>query len=158
MALFLKEHKRILLLLAKHEVKFILIGGYAVIYYGYERTTTDMDIWLKPTNENRNKFIGALEEDNFVQSGLDDIHKMNFTKPQVLHIGKRPNKIDFLTKPYGLNFKEAAAKQVLLPLQDHHIPVLHFDHLIISKMLLGRPQDKADVDMLQKIREAKNDQ
>jgi hypothetical protein len=156
MALFLKEHKRILLLLAKHKVKFILIGGYAVIYYGYERTTTDMDLWLKPNNENRNKFIGALKEDNFVQSAVDDLYKMDFTETQVLHIGKRPNKIDFLTKVHGLDFHEAAAKQVLLPLEDHHIAVLHFDDVIISKMLLGRPQDKADVDMLKKIQRYRN--
>jgi len=156
MALFLNEHKRILLLLAKHKVKFILIGGYAVIYHGYERTTTDMDLWLKPTNENRDQFIKALRGIDIIESMLHAIHKMDFTQPQVMHIGKRPNKIDFLTKPRGLNFDKAAAKQVLLPLEDHHIAVLHFDDVIISKMLLGRPQDKADVDMLKKIQRYRN--
>ena len=39
----------------------MLIGGYAVIYYGYERTTGDMDIWLEPSNENKDKLIDALK-------------------------------------------------------------------------------------------------
>jgi hypothetical protein len=56
MDIMLEEHKKFLLLLLKHKVEFIVIGGYAVIYYGYERSTSDMDIWLKPTNKNRDKF------------------------------------------------------------------------------------------------------
>ena len=40
----------------------MLIGGYAVIYHGYERLTTDMDIFLEPENTNRDKLIPALTE------------------------------------------------------------------------------------------------
>jgi hypothetical protein len=61
MDIFLDEHKEFLLLLLKHEVEFMLIGGYAVIFHGYERTTGDMDIWLKPSNENKEKFIEVLK-------------------------------------------------------------------------------------------------
>lgn len=157
MALFLQEHKRFLLLLLKHEVEFILIGGYAVIYHGYERTTNDMDLWLKPTNINRDRFIEALKDHGVVQSGLDAVKKMDFTSSQVLHIGKPPNKIDFLTKVQGLSFEEAMEKKVSVLLGDEQLPILHYDHLIISKMLAGRPQDKADVDMLQKIKRAKDE-
>ncbi len=47
MNILLEEYKKFLLLLLKHKVEFILIGGYAVIYYGYSRTTGDMDILVK---------------------------------------------------------------------------------------------------------------
>jgi hypothetical protein len=40
----------------------MLIGGYSVIYYGYERSTTDMDVWLDPDNSNKEKVISALKE------------------------------------------------------------------------------------------------
>lgn len=156
MDLFLEEHKKILLLLLKNSVDFILIGGYAVIYYGYERTTGDMDLWLKPTNENRDNFINALKEHGVEPNALDTLSKMKFTEPQVLYIGKKPNKIDFMTKIQGLSFEEAADKKVLLSLEGQHIPVIHYDHLIISKMLMGRSQDKADVEMLQKIQRLRN--
>lgn len=62
MNIFIDEHLQILLILIKHQVKFMLIGGYAVIYYGYERTTGDIDIWLQPGNKNRDNLVKALEE------------------------------------------------------------------------------------------------
>ena len=62
MDLFIDEQKKFLLLLLKHNVEFILIGGHAVIYHGYERVTADMDIWLKPDSQNRTNFLEALRE------------------------------------------------------------------------------------------------
>lgn len=61
MNILLDEHKTALIQLPKSKVDFILIGGYAVIYHGYGRTTGDMYVWLKPDNENRDKLIPALE-------------------------------------------------------------------------------------------------
>ena len=53
MNILLDEHKATLINLLKSKIDFILIGGYAEIYHGYGRTTGDMDVWLKPDNENR---------------------------------------------------------------------------------------------------------
>jgi hypothetical protein len=155
MDIFLDDHKDFLMLLLKHEVDFMLIGGYAVIYYGYERTTGDMDIWLKPSNENKIRFIEALRSYGINKNHLDAVNEMNFENTQVLHIGERPNKIDFLTKVQGLSYNEADVKKDLLPLKDKFVPVIDYNHLIILKMLAGSPQDKADIDMLQKIHKNK---
>ncbi len=155
MDIFLEEHKNFLLLLLKHRVEFILIGGYAVIYHGYQRPTGDMDIWLKPDNANREKFIAALREHVIPEKNINTVSKMNFSDAQVMHIGEKPNKIDFLTKVSGLTFDEADKKKVLLPLKDKFVPVVHYHHLIVLKMIAGRPQDKADVDILQKINQFK---
>ena len=92
MDILLEEHKKLLLLLVKHNVEFMLIGGYAVIYYGYERLTSDMDIWLKPSNENRDKFIAALQEKGIMDEDINVISKMDFTEIQVLNLGEKPNK------------------------------------------------------------------
>ena len=155
MDILLEEHKKLLLLLLKHKVEFMLIGGYAVIYYGYQRLTSDMDIWLKPTNENRNKFLAVLHEKEIMQEDIDAISKMNFTEIQVLNLGEKPNKVDFLTKVHGLAFEEADLQKVYFPLKDKQIPIIQYHHLITLKMLAGRPQDKADVDILQKINQFK---
>lgn len=151
MHLFLDEHRKFLILLLKHEVKFMLIGGYAVIIYGYERGTGDMDLWLQPDNDNKRKFIEALKEHGISQESLDAVSKMDFTTVIALHLGDKPNKIDFLTKVQGLDFEEADQQKRLIPLNDLSIPVIDYDHLIRIKLLAGRPQDKADVDILQKI-------
>ncbi len=133
-----------------------MIGGYAVIYYGYERTTGDMDLWLKPDNDNREKFIHALKEHGVVKANLEKIRSLDFSRPQALNIGEKPNRMEFLTFTRGLNFEEAYEKKAMLELDGNHIPVLHFDDLIVTKMLLGRPQDKADVDKLKKIQDYRN--
>jgi hypothetical protein len=153
MDIFLEEHKSFLLLLLKHKVEFILIGGYAVIFYGYERGTADMDIWLKPNNGNRDKFISTLLEHGIQEESLLEVSKMDFTETKVLHIGQKPNKIDFLTRVQGINYEEADKEKIMLPMKDVLIPVINYHHLITMKMLTGRLQDKADIDVLQKINE-----
>lgn len=156
MNILVKEHKQILLMLAKHEVNYILIGGYAVIYYGYARTTDDMDIWLKPDNDNKLKFLKALNEIGIIEEHLYKLSKIDFTKVNVLSIGVKPYKIDFLTKVLGVEWDEACKKIRLLPLENIMVPVIYYHHLIINKMLSDRLQDKADVEILQKINKYRN--
>ena len=129
----------------------MLIGGYAVIHYGYERLTTDMDIWLKPDNANRDRFINALKEFGIEQSGIEHLSSMDFTDAQVFFFGKVPRRIDFLTKVSGIDFDEAISQVNFFLFQDIKVPVIHYNHLIRTKMNTGRLKDKADIEELEKI-------
>ena len=62
MNLFIDKHIELLKALLKHNVHFIIIGGYSVIFHGYKRTTGDVDIWIKPDNENKQKVLVSLKE------------------------------------------------------------------------------------------------
>jgi len=73
MNIFLESHKNLLERLIKANVKFLIIGGYAVNYYGYNRTTGDLDIWIKPDNFNKEKLIHVLEELGFSKDGLQTL-------------------------------------------------------------------------------------
>src|ERR1035438_1974201 len=117
MDILLDEYKRLLLLLIKHKVNFMLIGGYAVIYYGYERLTSDMDIWLEPDNMNRDRLIEALKDFGIRNEDLETIAKKDFTQIQFFFFGAKPCKIDFLTKIAGVNYDEASAKANSFPLK-----------------------------------------
>jgi hypothetical protein len=151
MKILLEEYKRFLLLLIKHQVEFILIGGYAVIYYGYARTTGDMDIWLKPDNVNRDKFIKVLTEFGIITEDVEVLKNFDFNSTLAFHIGNEPNKIDFLTKIEGVSFEEANKAKLLFPLEDKQVPIIRYHHLILSKISSNRSKDKADIDELQKI-------
>lgn len=158
MNILLEEYQKFLLLLLKHKVEFILIGGYAVIYYGYARTTGDMDIWLKPDNTNKDKFIKALNKYGIISEDTDMLKCIDFGTTQAFHIGKEPNKIDFLTKIQGVTYTEADKEKVFFPLENEKVPVIQYRHLILSKISSERPKDKADVDELQNINKyRKND-
>jgi len=157
MIVFLPEFKEMLTLLKKWEVKFMLIGGYAVIHYGYARTTADMDIWLEPDNDNKNRFVSALRDFDIEEADLVNIAALDFTQAQVLFLGQKPKRMDFLTKITGVTFIEAAKEVNYFPLGNLEIPVIQFEHLILSKISSGRPQDDADVEKLQEIaRQRKN--
>ena len=151
MNILLDEHKAILIQLLKSNVDFILIGGYAVIYHGYGRTTGDMDIWLKPDNENRDKLIPVLRSLGILDEDIEQISTMDFTTVLAFHIDEPPKRVDFLTKIVGLTFREANEKKVFLPLGELQVPVLHIDDLIVNKLISGRAKDNADVEELQKI-------
>jgi len=73
MNILLEPHKQLLRSLIEFKVDFILIGGYAVNFHGYNRVTGDMDVWLKPDNENREKFISYLKAEGFEKESLNRI-------------------------------------------------------------------------------------
>jgi hypothetical protein len=110
-----------------------------------------MDIWLRPDNATRQKLIKALEEYGIDKDGLEYIGSLDFTQPQMLFIGERPLRIDMLTKVSNIDFETAFVKARLFPLKDVKIPIIHFDHLVLTKISTGRLQDKADVEKLQQI-------
>ncbi len=151
MDFLIKEHKEMLLKLMEHQVDFMLIGGYSVIFYGYSRGTEDMDIWLKPDNGNKSKLIPALDELGVMKDDLEKLAKTNFETPVVFYIGKKPLKVDFLTHVEGVTWDEASARVRKFPLENRMIPMVSYHHLITMKMLSERVKDKADVEQLQAI-------
>ena len=156
MNIFLPEHTEILKALNHHEAEYLLIGGYAVIFHGYDRTTGDMDIWLKPDNKNKIKIIAALREIGFDDESLDHLNNYDFTTTVMFYLGLEPQKIEFITKLSLLDFDESNAKKKFCVIDDEFkIPVLHFNDLVLSKFNTGRIKDQADIEELQKIEKQK---
>jgi len=151
MNIFLEKQKEFLIKLLDANVEFILIGGYAVIFHGYVRTTGDMDIWLKPDNANKEKFLDVLNKSGFSKKSLQQVRHSDFTQTLAFHFGNPPDRIDFLTKLAGISFEDAILNVEKLRSEGLSIPVLHLNDLIINKMLTNRTKDKADVEELQKI-------
>ncbi|HEX5171443.1 MAG TPA: nucleotidyltransferase [Cyclobacteriaceae bacterium] len=151
MNIFLEPHKHMLTRLIEFNVDFILVGGYAVNYHGYNRATGDMDIWLRPDNSNRQAFLELLKADGFDENSLSHVSQIDFTKAVAFHVGEKPLQIDFLTKLSGVKYDEVLQKKETFHLDNIKIPVIHLDDLIVSKIATGRLRDKNDVEELQKI-------
>ena len=93
--------------------------GYAVNYYGYHRMTEDLDIWIAPTNDNKNCFFNTMLCMGYTESELDDLRKEDFTTYFMCSLGARPNVIDVITiVHHKLNFNEAENNSSLHLLQD----------------------------------------
>lgn len=151
MDFLIKEHKEMLLKLMEHQVDFMLIGGYSVIFYGYSRGTEDMDLWLKPDNRNKAKLVDALADLGINKDDLEKLAGLDFGSPRVFFIGKKPLKIDFLTHVEGVLWEDAIAHVKHLPVGQAMIPVVSYHHLITMKMVSPRDRDKNDVAQLQAI-------
>ena len=143
--------------LNKNNVEYIVVGGYAVNFHGYRRTTGDIDLWIRPENGiNKNNIIQSLRNLKVEETILDQLKALDFSKPIVFIDGEEPFKIDFMTYISGVDFNEAWQQKMITTLDDTPIPFIHLKHLIISKITTGRPQDKIDVEQLQKIQAIKN--
>ena len=156
MNIFIDEHRQMLLTLIKYNVNFMLIGGYAVIHYGYERSTGDMDIWLQLGNENKNRLLAALAEFGIEDEHIRHLNELDLDKAvPVFFLGAPPRRIDFVTAISRVAFDDAVKNANYFQLQDKQIPVIHYDDLILSKMFTGRAKDKADIEELQRINKYK---
>ena len=147
-----KTHKELLILLVEHKVDFMLIGGYSVIYYGYNRGTGDLDLWLMPNNQNKIKLLKALRIFGIKPLDLNKLEKIDFTETNMFFIGEAPEKIDFLTHVQNVVWDEAIKNVRYLPFKNIQVPVVGYHDLLLMKMASDRLKDKADVEELQKIR------
>jgi len=147
-----KTHKELLILLVEHKVDFMLIGGYSVIYYGYNRGTGDLDLWLMPNNQNKIKLLKALRIFGIKPLDLNKLEKIDFTDTNMFFIGEVPEKIDFLTNVQNVVWDEAIKNVRYLPFKNIRVSVVGYNDLILMKIASDRLKDKADVEELQKIR------
>lgn len=146
----------LLLELNKLNVRYLVVGGYAVNYYGYRRTTGDIDLWIQPTNdENKQRLITGLGSLGVDQNVLTQLNQMDFSNPVVFIDGEEPFKIDFMTHIAGVKFEEAWQQRVSTTIDGIDIQFIHLNHLILSKISTGRLKDRMDIEKLQKIQEIK---
>jgi predicted nucleotidyltransferase len=143
--------KTVIIQLIESKVEFLLIGGYAVNYYGYGRYTGDIDFWIKPDNKNKLLLTNAFIKLGRNTDDIEKISQLDFTKPQIFFMGEEPLRIDFLTKVNIVNFDEAWQKRKEWPLDAYKVPIVNYEHLILTKIATGRTKDKLDIEELQKI-------
>ena len=155
MNIFFEEHRKLIADMLAEGVQFILIGGYAVNYHGYNRTTGDMDIWIKPDNNNKIKILNALEKNNIDGEDLQAIKELDFTEALVFSAWDSPYKIDFLTKVSGVSYEDADKEKITAEIEGITIPIINLNHLVLTKFATGRTQDKNDIEKLQQVQEKK---
>jgi hypothetical protein len=148
--------EEILTLFKKHTVSFMLAGGYAVNFHGYNRSTGDLDIWVQPVEENKKKIIAALQDAGFSSLGIEQINKLDFIQPFSFKIGLEPIDIDVFNHITGVKYEEADKNKISYAYSDNlTVHYISIRDLIVNKMLTGRPKDKVDVEYLQKIEQLK---
>jgi len=152
MNIFFEEHRKLLVDMLEEGVQFMMVGGYAVNYHGYNRTTGDMDIWLKPDNGNKTKVIRALKKNDIDESGLQEINNLDFTHALVFSAWDSPYKVDFLTKVSGVSYEDADKEKIIAEIEGIQMPIINLNHLVLTKIATGRLQDSSDIEKLQQVK------
>ena len=141
--------------LDQYKVRYVLIGGWAVIFEGYSRNTDDMDVLIEREESNAQKMLEILKE--FLGSTLGFTKEDFLTKENVIMLGRRPLRIDILTDITGVSFEEVYATSKIYETEDGlKIRCIHINELIKNKKASGRLKDLADAEMLEKILKKRN--
>lgn len=130
-----------------HEVRFLVVGAYALAVHGRPRATGDLDVWIDATPDNAPRVIRALEAFGAPMHGLS---VADFAGPGIVfQMGLPPGRIDVITELTGLAFAEAWPDRVEQPLEEMRVPVIGRDAFIRNKRATGRARDLGDVEDLQ---------
>jgi hypothetical protein len=140
------DFKEFLKLLNAHKVEYLLIGGYAVGYYGYPRATADMDIWIAMNPANADKVITVLKEFGFNEPDL--LPEVFLKEKQIIRMGFPPVRIEIATTISGVNFDECYAQRVVAEIDGIQTNLISLSHLKMNKKASARHQDIADLEHL----------
>jgi predicted nucleotidyltransferase len=144
MILLPPDFREFLQLLNSHKVRYLLVGGYAVGYYGYPRATADMDIWVATDVENVDSVIAALTE-----FGFAEVEPELFAKEkQVLRMGVPPLRIELLTGVSGVKFEDCYSHRIVANLGGVEINLISLEDLKTNKAASGRYKDLNDLEYL----------
>lgn len=131
-----------------HTVEYIIVGAHALAAHGHVRATKDLDIWVRPSDENAPKVLAALVK---FGAPLHDLTERDLaTAGTVFQIGVPPLRIDVITEIDGVAFESAWRDRLGVQLGGISVSVLSRHHLIANKRASGRLQDLADLERLEK--------
>ena len=134
--------------LNKYKVEYILVGGYAIIYHGYNRTTGDLDIWINPTPENYLRLKGAFSDFGMSLFDMTETKFLDTQNYDVYSFGRPPVCIEILTKVTGLNFLETYSNSKLVNFGGTEVQMIDIRDLKITKQATGRHKDLDDLEHL----------
>lgn len=143
-----KDFEEFFALLNKHEVRFVVVGGYAVVFHGYPRFTGDIDIFYKAEGENIKALLTALQEFgfDFPELTVSELSK----KGQVVQLGQAPNRIDLLNQISNGEFDSIWKNKIPGHYGKESIFYIHMDDLIKNKKAVARPKDLQDIEFFKK--------
>ena len=141
-----QDFREFLRLLTANGVEYLLIGGYAVGYYGYPRATDDLDVWIALHPENAERMVGVLREFGFNTPDLSP--GLFLQEESIVRIGVPPMRIEVLTTISGVGFDECYTGRVIDTLDGMEVSIISLEHLKVNKKASGRHKDLDDLEHL----------
>ncbi|MCD4846663.1 MAG: nucleotidyltransferase [Candidatus Aegiribacteria sp.] len=142
------DFKELLKIFEKHEIRYLIVGGYAVMKYSEPRFTKDLDVFIATDPDNANRVYTALKK---FGAPLENLTSDDFTnKDYFYQMGRPPLRVDIMMSIPGIEFDRAWKNREVVEMDDLKIYFISRSDLIRSKEVSARPQDKIDADNLRK--------
>ena len=135
--------KEFLSLLASNRVEYLLIGDYAVGYYGYPRPTGDLDVWIAISPQNAQRVVNALTDFGFT-AAIEKFLQEN----SVVRMGVSPFRVEILTTIDGVSFPECYTSRNTAVIDGIEVNLIDLQHLRLNKKASGRLKDLSDLENL----------
>jgi hypothetical protein len=135
------------------KVEYMLVGGCAVILYGYRRVTGGMDIWVNRSKENYSKLVKAFAQFGLPVFDMTEENFLNVESADVFSFGRPPVSIDILTKLKGVEFDDAFVSALQIDEDGLMVRFIHLNNLIEAKKASGRHKDLDDIEKLSEGRD-----
>lgn len=149
-----------LMLLSKHQVRYVIVGGKAVIYYGFVRLTGDIDFFYESSKDNASRLFSVLSE--FWNGNIPGINSWDelIGDDLIIQFGRPPNRIDLITSVESVNFNEAwknrCIESVKIEGRNYPLYFLGIDQLIKNKESVNRDKDRMDLKYLRALKKKIN--
>ena len=140
------DFREFLKLLNAARVEYLLIGGYAVGYYGYSRTTMDMDVWIAVKPSNAKKMVVVMAQFGFPKGSVNE--SVFLEKGKILRLGLPPVRLEILTDISGVAFDDCYAKKNRVTVDGVKVNLIGFEDLIRNKTASGRHKDLDELEHL----------
>ena len=144
------DFREFLRLLNEARVEYLLIGGYAVGYHGYPRTTADMDVWVAISADNATRLVDVFHR--FGMRAPELTPELFLQRGKIIRMGVPPMRIKVLTKIDGVRFPECFAAREVITLDGQKVNLISLSHLRKNKQASGRHKDLDDLEHLPKRR------
>lgn len=140
------DFREFLKLLKDKSIRYLLIGGYAVAYHGYPRTTNDMDIWIAIDPKTAGQMISVLKEFGFDTPELSE--ELFLKKDSVIRMGVPPMRLEILTTISGVSFEECFEERIVDDINGVEVNIISLKQLKKNKRASGRYKDLDDLENL----------
>jgi hypothetical protein len=147
------DYKDLLSIFNAAGVRYLIVGGYAVMIHTEPRYTKDLDLWIDRSGANAEAVFQALAHFGAPLKGLDPA---DFTGPEVFYqVGMEPLRVDVMTSVAGLEFKSAWERRLIVDFDGESAGVPSRADLRLSKKAADRTRDRKHIRSLQKPRQPK---
>jgi predicted nucleotidyltransferase len=154
-----QDYKDLLSAFHAHGVRYLIVGGYAVIFHAQPRFTRDIDLFIKADSANAHATYAALAE---FGAPLQGVRPEDFAdRGTFFRFERDPRGFDILPDIPGVDFDAVWERRVEGVIDGKSGLKAHFisaEDLITAKLAAGRPQDLADVDAIRKAAESQGPQ